>query len=206
MLLAWSSLIKGDFEKVEQLAEGILEATSAAEEAFGLALFGLLAGIDEDYARGMQLGEASTSLLLKASATQNPITAILSHLSLAVAHSGLEEYQAAKRCIHTALKRTITLRSPAFITLCLPVAAIVLAHEVETERSIELIALAFTHPASTPTWMERWPLLTRLRADLKAELGPEVYQSIWARGRRLDLETVVTELLDELEENSTGSE
>jgi hypothetical protein len=79
--------------------------------------------------------------------------------------------------------------------LCLPVAAVVLAHEVELERAVELIALSFTHPASTPTWMERWALLTALRADLEAELGPQTYQEIWERGQKLNLETEVAELL-----------
>jgi hypothetical protein len=49
--------------------------------------------------------------------------------------------------------------------------------------------------------MEKWPLLTRLRADLEAELGQAAYQSAWERGTSLDLEAVVTQLLDDFAED-----
>ncbi len=77
----------------------------------------------------------------------------------------------------------------------LPVAAIILAHEGQKERAVELIALAVTHPLSPPGWMEQWSLLTALRSDLAAELGAETYEAAWERGKQLNLETVVAELL-----------
>jgi predicted ATPase len=199
ILLAWLSLVRGNFEKAEKVAGEALKELSTAigpdEEAFGLALFGLLAGLDQDYDRGRQLGEASLSLTQKLATTRFPITSILAHLGLAITHAGLDDYQAARRAVHSALSLSLKLNSPAFITLCLPVAAVVLAHEVELERAVELIALSFTHPASTPTWMERWALLTALRADLETELGPHIYRELWERGQKLNLETEVTDLL-----------
>ncbi len=60
---------------------------------------------------------------------------------------------------------------------------------------MELLGLAFNHPTSHTGWMEKWPLLTRLRADLEAELGAEVYSAAWERGAALDLETTARALL-----------
>ncbi len=63
-------------------------------------------------------------------------------------------------------------------------------------HAVELLALAFTHPKSATGWMEKWPLLTRLRESLLNDLGEETFNAAWERGKQLDLETVVGELLD----------
>ena len=46
--------------------------------------------------------------------------------------------------------------------------------------------------------MAHWPPLADLREKLAAELGAEQFVALWERGARLDLETVVTQLLAEL--------
>jgi predicted ATPase/DNA-binding CsgD family transcriptional regulator len=199
MLLIWSSLVKGDFEKVRELAEGILDGTKTgielAEEAFGLALTGVLAGIDEDYDRCLQLCAASLSLGEKLPDLQDPITGLFTHLGLAVGTVGLGDYYCTRYYLQFALGQATALRSPAFIALCLPVAAIILAHQVETERAVELLGLAFTHRASAPSWMQAWPPVAGLLVDLKSELGAQVYTAAWDRGKQLDPETVAADLL-----------
>jgi ATP/maltotriose-dependent transcriptional regulator MalT len=114
---------------------------------------------------------------------------------LALAACGLGDYQTAREHMKTALEYAHPIRAWGFVTWYLPVAAVILAYEGEVERAAELLGLAFTYPASATAWMEQWPLLTRLRADLEAELGAEAYQITWERGTALDLETVVTDWL-----------
>jgi predicted ATPase len=64
-------------------------------------------------------------------------------------------------------------------------------------RAIERLALTLHHPSRTDMWQEDWQLLTKLRIDIKVELGEEAYSAAWERGKSLDLETVVQELLQE---------
>jgi predicted ATPase len=196
ILVGWAALIKGNFDRVKEIAERTLELTSDSDngpdQAFGMSVLGLLAGIDEDYTRCMQLLEASQPLMGK-----DPLTRIFHHLGLAVGYCGLEDYPAARRAAQAALRFSTLLHSPAFLTLCLPVMTIILAYEVETERAGELMALAATHPASTPDWMEHWPVLVCLRDDLEAELGQAEFDAAWARGTALKLDAVVADLLAE---------
>lgn len=202
MLLTWSSLVKGNFDRSAELAEGILarssDRTDPTEEAFGLALLGVLAGMEEDYGRCRQLCDASLALSHKVSNGHDLITAVFAELGLAVAGCGEQEYYEARCNISQALHHATAIQSPAFITLCLPVVAVVLAHAAEAEQATAVLALAFTHRASTPTWMEKWPLLLRLRADLQADLGREAYATIWAEGQTRSLRAVTDELLQQL--------
>lgn len=69
-----------------------------------------------------------------------------------------------------------------------------LARLGEPEQAVQLLALAFTHPQNIVAWMERWPLLTRLRADLEMKLGTAAYQTAWAHGAERDINQVVIEL------------
>jgi hypothetical protein len=115
-----------------------------------------------------------------------------------VASIGQEDYFCARQYTRSALSEAVILRSPAFATLCLPFVAVIFAHEAQFERAVELIGLAFTHRAGTPSWMKKWPPLTHLLVDLEAELGAETFEAVWARGRALELHTATVELLAEL--------
>ncbi len=193
ILVGWSALVKGNFERVEDLAQAtlstVLDSPETPDKAFSLAIMAVLAGIDEDYTRCVQLADACSPAQLN-----NPITLVFYHLAQAVGHCGLEDYANARPNVQSALAQAQSLRIPAFTTIVLPVMAIILAYEAEPERATELLALAFTHPASTPGWMEQWPLLDRLRADLETELGPDEFRQLWIRGAELNLDEVVNEL------------
>lgn len=193
-LVAWAALIKGNLEKVEEVAQTALKMAerNAENDPFPLAALGVLAGIEEDYQRCKQLCEASLPLI-----EDDSISSILAHLGLAIAGCGLEDYMSAKRNICLALKQSIKLHSPSFSILCLPVASIILAYDVNPESAVELIALAFTYPDSGLAWMKKWPLIVELEADLETELGAPLYAEVWERGRYLDLEQVVNDLVKE---------
>lgn len=200
MLLVWTMLIKGEFDRAKELADELLDARgggrSISEEAFGLALLGVLAGMDEDYERCLQLCQASYSLQMKSPDLKDPITALFSQLGLAVAGCGLFDYQMAKQFIGAALSVAKELRSPAFGTLCLPIAAVVLAHEAEDERAVEMLGLALGGQVSVPAWMEGWTPLRQLSRDLQAEMGNAAFEELWNTGRRQEVESVVAGLAD----------
>jgi predicted ATPase/DNA-binding CsgD family transcriptional regulator len=200
MIYAMASLVKGNFEVVGTIGGDIMDTMShtpnRAEQAFGMALLSVLGGVkEEEYDQSLQLAEASISLMRSDASIRDPITVIFAHLGLAIAYCGFGDYLAAARAIQPALEHAATMRGPAFVTLCLPVMAIIHAHEAEPEEALKRLALVFTHPASTTRWLEKWPLLVALNADLQAELGEEGYRRAWEQGRAQSLEVVAAEFL-----------
>jgi hypothetical protein len=65
-------------------------------------------------------------------------------------------------------------------------------------RAVELLGLAYRAPQELTGWMAHWQPLTDLRHKLEATLGAERYTAVWERGARLELDTVVEQLLAEL--------
>lgn len=193
-LLAWSSLINGRLDRLKTVADGILESASNhshdTEKGFALVTLGVLAGIEGDVDRAKQLCEAGQPMI-----GSDPIAHLLAQFGLAVAGLGVEDYAAARRHARAALHQADSLGSPGFTLLCLPLVAVVLAHAAEPENAVELMGLAFTHPASTPGWVEIWPLITELRVELETELGTADYTTAWERGTSQDLGHVISHLL-----------
>ncbi|MDQ7026377.1 MAG: LuxR C-terminal-related transcriptional regulator [Anaerolineae bacterium] len=201
MISMWSSLVRGDFGKVRKIGKGFLvhddRDVSIIEEAFGMALLGVLSGVEGDYEQCKQLCEASRRILFQDRKMKEPISTVFTHLGLSIAACGAEDYHAVQEHVLAALQVGETLQTPAFLTLCLPLAAVVRAHDVEVETAIEYMGLAFNHKASSPAWLEQWSFLTGLRRDLKAEIGAEAFDIIWEHGKHLDLQAVCTEILRE---------
>src|SRR5690606_1487748 len=135
MIYAMASLVKGNFEVVGTIGGDIMDTMShtpnRAEQAFGMALLSVLGGVKEEYDESLQLAEANLSLMRSDASIRDPITLIFAHLGLAIAYCGQGDYLSARRAITPALEQAATMRGPAFITLCLPVMAIIHAHEAE---------------------------------------------------------------------------
>jgi len=87
---------------------------------------------------------------------------------------------------------------------CLPVAAIILSQEGQKEWAVEVLGLAFHFPEDGVGWMTKWPLLTRLRASLEADLGSAAYADAWERGATHDLDATVKRFLAHFGETGQG--
>ena len=79
----------------------------------------------------------------------------------------------------------------------MPAAALILAHDGETERAVELIALAFHHPASPAKMLGKWPQVVILGAALEAKLPPKIHAAALERGQNLDIEEIMMTLADQ---------
>jgi ATP/maltotriose-dependent transcriptional regulator MalT len=90
------------------------------------------------------------------------------------------------------------LRATVYLLVGLPCAAVMLKRNRQPERAVETLALAFAHPKSLTGWLECWPLITQLRADLELDLGAETFDATWERGTQLDAEEIAHDLLREL--------
>jgi len=197
-LLAWSKLIQGEFDQAAEVAQDIIARKSGrdvAEEAFGLALSGVLSGMDGDYERCHQMCTAALAQTNLVPESEDPVTLFFVNLGLAVADYSLDDYLDSDHHIREALQLAQTLHSPAFLTLCLPVTAVILAHENQEEWAVQLLGLASARPTETATWMENWPLLRELRQEIEDNMGSATYADLWEQGRALDLHQTVTLLL-----------
>ncbi|NDJ78486.1 MAG: LuxR family transcriptional regulator, partial [Chloroflexi bacterium] len=87
------------------------------------------------------------------------------------------------------------LNNPSAATFYLATEAVILSQDGESETAVELLGLAFNQVPSASGWMEHWPLLTRLRAQLIAELGTDAYAAAWERGAAQDLESTIRRVM-----------
>ena len=46
-------------------------------------------------------------------------------------------------------------------------------------------------------WLFKWPMVTALQRDLKAELGERAYAEAWQRGKNAEMEATLKQLLAE---------
>jgi predicted ATPase/DNA-binding SARP family transcriptional activator len=194
-LLGLIHLLQGDRNPARALTEEGLEMARkvgfAATIGHALAVLSLVKAITGDSAGGQHLGNESL---------ETPSTffgRILANWGLSIASCDLEQHDVAWQYVQEALKRAHRLSLPAVMIWPLPVAALILAHRGSSARAVELLSLAFNHPMNPGGWIECWGRLTTLRTELEAKLGTQAYQSAWERGRALDMETIVAELLAE---------
>ena len=184
---------EGDFQETRARAEEALEIAKLGDFVAdgmvnALTMLSMLAALEEDYARSWALCESARHNLLSANSTREEASA--------VAACGLENYPAARHYFLEAVNLSFPWHDYRGMTLMLPIAAILLDHAGQRERAVELLGLAFHHPASAKAWMEQWPLLTRLRTQLEAELGLAAYTAAWERGKHADLMAVTAGLLN----------
>jgi DNA-binding CsgD family transcriptional regulator/tetratricopeptide (TPR) repeat protein len=119
------------------------------------------------------------------------------HMLELMALCGLERYADAKWQLAVYLSESKAKQDLIFITQVLTIAAIICTNQDEVERAIELSGLLFAQPIELVGWVKRWGLVTRLLERLRADLGEKAFADAWERGKRLDLETVVAEIMTE---------
>jgi len=189
-LLGVALFLKGEFEESKNLVDAVSEEARRINNGTALitlsATFSLLHSINGDYELAKRLGQQDLN---------NPLNDkfgfILSHWSLALAHTGLQENELAWEAIKQAVKHTNEYDAPAILTWILPVTAVLLANEGQTEHAVTHLALAYTHPQSPTGWLKQWPLLAECQKQCQQQLGLDCYQAAWARGQQLDLATVL---------------
>jgi ATP/maltotriose-dependent transcriptional regulator MalT len=199
MLVAWSSFVKGNFDHAEELLDdmsaGSVDSSSdLAKEAFGLALSGTIAGVNQNYNECEQMCAASLRVVSHLD-SPDPITLIFSHLGLSIAACGLGNYANARQSILAALGVAQQLGTPAFTLVCLPNIAIIEAHEVNFENAVKIISFVYSDSAITPTWLRNWDLLAQLHASLETEMDHSLFQELWAQGKDLDVGLLMKETI-----------
>jgi serine/threonine protein kinase/tetratricopeptide (TPR) repeat protein len=116
------------------------------------------------------------------------------YLSRAIYAISVQDFEQAKLDVLTAI--TSPIKAAGSSTMILAISAFVLHHNQNDEYAIELLGRAYSEHPSQTGWMHKWDLLDQLQADLKSQLGDEAYDDAWERGKSLDLETVIQDLID----------
>jgi predicted ATPase/DNA-binding CsgD family transcriptional regulator len=203
LMVMLNCLITGDFSRVKQISELILERSIEQERSFevglGMALRGISKGVEGDYQQCKQLCEASRTVLTP----KDTFLALFIHLGLAIAACGDEDHSAIKYHVCAGLDAGKDLHVRGFSALYFPLAAIVRALDNKVEKAVEYLGLAFNDTKSSSQWMQQWTFLTRIREELEAEIGSAQYLSAWKRGSQLNYQHVVHEILREFG-NSAG--
>lgn len=195
--LGWMTLLnKGDLTAAQKMAAEMqsiaLELSDYDCQRRAQVIFGILAGVDEDYQTCQQIFPHSAEL------HRFPANRIWDLIGNCLAACGLNDPNSAKQHLYEVLKVSHTFSWIANYAIALPFAAILVDNTGQPERATELLGLAYHHPLSPKGWLHCWPLLARLKTDLKSGLGPDTFESAWARGTALDLEATAEMLLAEL--------
>jgi DNA-binding CsgD family transcriptional regulator len=163
---------------------------TSSEQQDALTLCGAILCLEEDYRQGLRLLDEGAALMKNRLGHLQYLLAWGSSL----ANCGAEALAAIQQDVDRLYQWGIMTQTMLASLLALPAQAVVMAHRGFSERGVELLGLAFRFPSSLTGWMSNWPLLTRLRTDLEAELGPEKYAAAWERGKGLNLDTVIADL------------
>lgn len=203
--LSKTAFFTGQFDEAQTLAENAHKLAADyniyAGKKGAFALLALLSAIrGEDSLRSSRL--CAEALAMRETLLDWDFWLDI-NLGLAVRACAEGDWQTARQHHQAMLNIATPRRRPQFMTMCLPVGAMILAHEGKEERAVELLGLAFAHPDSQNGWMENWPLLMCLCSQLEAEVGPATYLGAWVRGTSLDLYSTVRTLFNE--EPSRGS-
>ena len=184
-ILGYLVLLRGDFERARTLSEELLKIAIdlrvqrfGASPAFTLAL---LASLEGNYRKAQQLCQQGLDLT-------NQYMRFDLHWGLALAAYGLGDYQTAQQLSVQSISLWPKGGFDEFAIF--PIAAIILSLESDPVRAVELLGSAFNHPDDVTRWLQTWPLMTRLRAELETRLGVDAYADAWALGAASSLEAM----------------
>lgn len=166
------------------------EACSTTVMAYAGALLGLGAALENDPAAARHLAEDSL-----ANPANNTIGLVLARWALAMSLFGLDEKRAGFEAAQEALAEAYALAFPAPQLWLLPVVALFLAEQGDTQEAATLLSLGCNHPLGRCGWLGAWPPLAELQEMVKGKLGSQLFQAVWEEGAQLELAAVVKALL-----------
>ncbi len=188
------TLFRGNFDGAKMLIYEARDIATSIHHAnsreTAVSLLGWIASMQEDYETGWRLCQASWRN------APDPTVAVNSEMGLAFAACGRKDYQSARHHVRSSLAFLSAMAGYRAIPVCLPVMAAILADTEAKVRAVELLALAFSLNDEAGHWLEAWPLISRLRAELEVELGTDAYAAAWKGGLELSLEATMQTLLE----------
>ncbi len=188
------SLIFDDTATAYKTCHALLNAAKSVQdpyhEAMANTLLGILAMRENDYAQAATLIEAGREMMLTfpfASIFWNSIRALLAWEQGTI--------PTASGYLRPALTVVLELRSTWHMLLGAPIVAGVVAARGRSEVAVTLLSRQTSDPRWIAGMLEGNSAIRRLPADLERDLGKMAYDAAWERGKTLDLEATLRELL-----------
>ncbi|MCP4284605.1 MAG: tetratricopeptide repeat protein, partial [Gammaproteobacteria bacterium] len=191
-LVAWS---QGDYEQARDYYQQSLRIYRDIGSQHGIAIslsnLGVVAIEQSDYAQAWDYLQQSLSIQQDIG-NQRGIVYALNNLGEVAYHQG--DYTAARDYFQQSLSIVHSIQEIPLMLMSLPGFAWLYLQGAQPARAGELCGLAQHHPAFNSEVQMR---LDELLPELAEALTPADLQAALERGKVLDLDTVVAELLDE---------
>lgn len=100
---------------------------------------------------------------------------------------GREQYDEAKIQLHPIWQQACETYSISYVTMFMPIVAILQRQAGNAVYSAELLGLTFAQSELGTGWMHHWGQLTDLRDSLRQQLGSESYHTAWTQGQQYEL-------------------
>ncbi len=204
---AMSSFRRGEWDQAPWLAEESLKIATnlnmmSALRA-GSATLGLILTITEtDLERGQALCAkvASAHLALVSSITEAEIDALNGLAVAAYNHGNADATRDYYRQLVGHISKSWITQTENDLLVNMGTSAIlVLDSYGKTELAVEITARIAAIPdiPNVPVvcWLDKWPLLNRLRERWQEQLGAETYANAWERGKNRDLSATLKMLM-----------
>lgn len=187
--LAFLAFLRGDLRQAREWVlddlENVSQVKAVGEVGFAKIVLAHITCLEENYDEAQRLAEDALVLV-----RPQPIREAFILRVMALIACGVGKYEQAREY---AIKALTGERQRGVQTWILPVFAILLDHDGNTESAAELIGLLFTHPASATGWLDKWTPMNDLRTRLLERMGTSAYDTAWERGTTLELTAVVEE-------------
>jgi tetratricopeptide (TPR) repeat protein len=192
--LGWMATNSGNFDKARSYAQACIKSN---QDLYGyyerwhpyiqMAIVKSVA--DEDYEAGYYLAQQAHKRAISADGLA------VSSWGISFPLIGLARYQEAASYVRRWLDWSAGMRQVGAIASF----ALILGSTGRHERCTEL--LGFCEDNSMAGWKDEWSVTHDIVRQAKSTLGEELYQAAFERGKSLNLETIVQELLDEFGED-----
>ena len=198
--------MRGETEAGRQLLQnGLDQALDVADYSTQAWCFAILSLTDSalgNYAEAEQNLLRATAIEtdpFRQTGAGNPFLELHINYAQSLLASSKGDDATAKRHLLQPLTLAIMTDSQPYMTLSLALAAILYAHEDQSELAVQLLGLAFSKPVKVTAWMEQWVLLNRVRDELGDKLRLNIFKAAWKRGESRDLKATADEVLQSIE-------
>jgi predicted ATPase len=194
------SLIAIELDNIAQAEEHIRQSLAIHREIGNR--FNIFAALDTLGTLKYNLGQYGAALKYYYEARdvvtelQNPHSSSFISKQLGFVYLAMGETRTARMHFISALRQGIYYSIPGVMVDSLVGIAILLAHDGQRERALELLAVTADQSASGKHEADE----QRLVDELHQEFSDDVFYAVWQIGQAQEMEMVITELLAELEE------
>ncbi|MBZ0284708.1 MAG: LuxR C-terminal-related transcriptional regulator [Anaerolineae bacterium] len=215
--LYWSTMLsgswafsRGEFERAQKLAEEGLtiarKLNMVAVQKTALAMMGCVLIVTEaDYEEGQRLCQMAREMYISHHfAPGSPFSdATIGLIVYAIHDNDLKRaYEEYGKLVAYQTQSEDAEHLLYNLSSLGPTAALILSSEGHTETAVQLMALSSSLSEKpnqpTMTWLEKCPLVMRLRSEWEAQLGASLYAEVWEYGTHLNPEVVVDALVTDI--------